>query len=383
VISKAVIDCGFGDAGKGKVVSYLCQHFSNPLVIRFSGGQQAAHHVVLPDGPDHVFSNFGSGTLQGVPTYWAKYCTVDPVGILNELDVLKEKGIEPKLYIDSLCPVTTPFEKYLNVVQNRRNEHGSCQVGVGPTYQREEDFFHLQFRDLFNPTVLKIKLDMFQKHYYPMSRYAHSTLQADDFKKAEIEFFSCVEELVNCPNVIRVSHFPSGYEDYIFESSQGLLLDQHIGFFPHVSRGNFGTKNILNMGFNSFSVTLVTRAYQTRHGNGPMTNEDIPHKIKVNPYEENPDDNAQGKFRISLLDLDLLKYSIYSDPYILSFRTEVDLIITCLDLIDEDYRLTVDGKVCEFKNERDFVQCIKSELAIDKVRLSRTPFPEVELFDSL
>ena len=115
MISKAVIDCGFGDSGKGKVVSYFCSYFDHPLVIRFSGGQQAGHHVVLPDGPEHVFSNFGSGTLQGIPTYWSKYCTVDPVGILNELDILKDKGVEPKLYIDSFCPVTTPYEKTFNI----------------------------------------------------------------------------------------------------------------------------------------------------------------------------------------------------------------------------------------------------------------------------
>jgi adenylosuccinate synthase len=68
-------------------------------VIRFSGGHQAGHTVVTDD-TRHVFSNFGSGTLRGVPTYWSKFCTVEPIGLLNELDALKIKGYNPILYID-------------------------------------------------------------------------------------------------------------------------------------------------------------------------------------------------------------------------------------------------------------------------------------------
>jgi adenylosuccinate synthase len=69
----------------------------------------------------HVFSNFGSGTLQGVPTYWSPYCTIDPVGVINEYKILKDKGIEPKLYIDSRCPVTTPYDKRHNQSKDQMN----------------------------------------------------------------------------------------------------------------------------------------------------------------------------------------------------------------------------------------------------------------------
>jgi len=375
VISRAVIDCGFGDSGKGKTVSYLCSNSYDSydpydsLVIRFSGGQQAGHHVVLPDGKGHVFSNFGSGTLQKVPTYWSKYCTVDPVGILNELDVLKAKDVKPNLYIDSLCPVTTPYDKAFNVHREKSCQHGSCQVGVGATYQREEDFYHLRFKDLFNKTVLKMKLAMIREQYYNDRIFP-------DYD--ETNFLYQVEELISSANILRMSECPKNYEHYIFEGSQGLLLDQHYGFFPHVSRGNFGTKNILDMDWNCFSVILVTRAYQTRHGNGPMTNENILHNIETNPYEQNFDDGSQGKFRVSLLDLDLLKHSIYSDDYISCFTTEVTLMITCLDLIKDDYRFTLNEKIHEFKDEETFVDGIKRALKIKNVLLSRTPFPEVD-----
>ena len=48
---KAVIGLGFGDEGKGLVTNYL----EGSLVIRYSGGQQAGHNVVLKDGKSHIF----------------------------------------------------------------------------------------------------------------------------------------------------------------------------------------------------------------------------------------------------------------------------------------------------------------------------------------
>src|SRR5574343_932195 len=105
---KACIGLGFGDEGKGITVDYLASQSPDSLVVRYSGGQQAGHTVCL-NGIRHVFSNFGSGSLRGLPTYWSEHCTVDPVGIMNELNILTEQGINPILYIDGNAPVTTPY----------------------------------------------------------------------------------------------------------------------------------------------------------------------------------------------------------------------------------------------------------------------------------
>jgi adenylosuccinate synthase len=120
-VSLAVIGLGFGDEGKGKVVSSLCSQSPDhdKIVVRYCGGHQAGHRVLLNDGSSHVFSHFGSGTLQGVPTYWSQFCTVDPMGLLNELDILLNKipifsTDKIRLYIDAKCPITTPYEKIHN-----------------------------------------------------------------------------------------------------------------------------------------------------------------------------------------------------------------------------------------------------------------------------
>ena len=65
--SHAIVGLQFGDEGKGKVTDYLCSEYGNPIVARFSGGQQAGHMVIKEDH-SHVFSNFGSGTLSYTQT---------------------------------------------------------------------------------------------------------------------------------------------------------------------------------------------------------------------------------------------------------------------------------------------------------------------------
>lgn len=372
---KAVIGLGFGDEGKGRVVDYLCSE-KHHRVVRFSGGHQAAHNVVHND-TNHVFANFGSGTLRGCPTYWSKFCTVEPVGLLKELELLKSKGAHPKLIIHPKCPITTPLDLYKNLLNDKYNSHGTCGVGFGATLERESKFYSLLFEDLFNPTILKIKLkQVFSYHRRDYLAYE------DKFDK----FIGTCQKLVSSENITMNDNIILN-DNVIFEGSQGLLLDQHYGFFPHVTRSNTGSTNIESMinelnisgsnNIDSVDYYLVTRAYQTRHGNGPMTNEHIPHKIKENPYERNFNNEFQGEFRKSLLDVDLLLYSINKDVNI-KYSTNKTLVITCLDLIKDDYRFTKNGKIIECKNESEFVEKISSILGIDDILLSRDAKGDME-----
>ncbi|MBF0469314.1 MAG: adenylosuccinate synthetase, partial [Desulfamplus sp.] len=264
---KVVIGAGFGDEGKGLFTDYLCRQASNPLVIRFSGGQQAGHTVVA-NGIRHVFSNFGAGTLQGVPSYFSKFCTVDPVGIVNELEALLAKGVKPQLRIDAKCPVTTPYD----ILYNQKNHlHGTCGVGVGDTINREEHHYSLTFEDLFFPWIFETRLDLIKQFYN-----GHTDVVLDDF-------LECCDVIINSDLIKKSYGLPTGkYSDYIYEGSQGLLLDQHYGFFPHVARSSTGTLNAsILSGNNRLDIYLITRAYQTRHGKGPMSNESLPHNISV------------------------------------------------------------------------------------------------------
>jgi len=355
-----VIGLGFGDEGKGHVVDWLCAQASSPVVYRFSGGPQAAHHVVLPDGTDHVFSHFGSGTLRGAPTYWMEDCLTNPIALINEHDDLLKKGFDPTLWIHARSPIITPYEVAENEGSESTRRHGSCGAGICATLRRECEHYHIWFEDLFHPTALKLKMEQLSRIY----TYHRETLNLDDF------FWAC-DEAVNRGKIDGTENMSVGLGPSIFEGSQGLLLDQNFGFFPHVTPANTGTKNVSKAmyGEHPADVWLVTRAYMTRHGAGPMTNT-IEHRIHDNPYEKQREDGMQGKFRRGVLDLDLLQYAAIKDKGIVH---PPNLVVTCMDLLGDPYCLFKDGKVHTCASREEFLERIATAVAAGKVYVSTGP----------
>lgn len=94
----AVVDLGYGDAGKGTVVDWLCATRRVHTVVRFNGGAQAAHNVVLRDGRHHTFAQFGAGTFHpGVGTHLSRHVVVDPLALAAEADHLATVGVPDAL----------------------------------------------------------------------------------------------------------------------------------------------------------------------------------------------------------------------------------------------------------------------------------------------
>lgn len=352
-MKKIVIGLGFGDEGKGLVADWLASKNRQAQVVRYCGGHQAGHCVRV-DGEKHIFSNFGSGTIRGLPTLWqAKTC--DPVGIYNEYQDLAEW--DPVIYIDPKCPITTPFEKLKNVKQESINKHGSIGVGFGATIAREESNYHLYFQDLLYPELFRAKFNEISKWYFKKGIFI--TGEQQDL------FFKCCEfasSLASTPVKTGITEVC-----YIYESSQGIMLDMDYGVFPNVTRSRVGAQEIT---LNSHDeIYLVTRAYQTRHGNGWCSEHGF---APVNHDETNKTNDFQGEFRTRVLDLDLINYAMTVDQDIKSHKRK-NLVITCLDQM-EQYPLTHKGIRRDFKTEGEFVDFIISNTPpVQTVYLSHGP----------
>ena len=354
-MKQIVIGLGFGDEGKGLTTEYLVSKAVNPLVIRFTGGGQAGH-TVYHENFHHVFSNFGSGSYLRAPTYWSSVCPIEPIGIMNEYDILIEKGITPILYIDRNCPIVTPFDKLYNQTVDQVN--GTVGVGIGPTLKREESLYSLVFSDLLYHDVAVEKFNQISNYYNLPVEYK----KIDEFWKA------CQFVLSNFSMVDGIQEASAGYTDLIFEGSQGLMLDKNIGFFPHVTRSCVSTKYLSNGG----DYYLVTRAYQTRHGNGPMMNPEYP---LYNEFETNKSAGFQGKFRTAHLNLDMLMYAMDKDEKIRKAEN-LTLVITCLDVIKEQWFLYFNGEKIKFNSEEKFVNFVASTLGIDNILVSHSPYSD-------
>ena len=130
---------GFGDEGKGATVDFLARELSADLVVRYCGGSQAGHNVVLPDGRRHTFSQFGAGTLAGAATYLGEQMIIHLPAMHKEAEHLVQlTGQDPflKLQIHPRALVSTLYHQQLNRLRELArgaNRHGSCGHGIGET----------------------------------------------------------------------------------------------------------------------------------------------------------------------------------------------------------------------------------------------------------
>lgn len=331
----AVIGLGYGDEGKGHIVNDICKKQNIHAVVRFQGGHQCGH-TVYQNGIKHVFSNFGSGSIFHIPTYWTKYCTIHPTGIINELKILKTKGITPTLVIDPLCPVTTPYDILFNQQQEYINKHGSVGVGFGSTIARHEGCYKLFALDLLCDDVLNVKLNAIASYY--------------KIKPCHDEFINNIKEMLNYPSIHITKILLDNISNYVFEGGQGILLDQDHGFFPNVTRSYTTSRNIFELYkefnlYKAIEINYVTRCYLTRHGNGYLPFEDERDNIISYPNENetNVYNRFQGKFRYAPLNMDLICHSLYCDKQYHSTNIEVNKLIniTCLDQVKDDKILLV------------------------------------------
>lgn len=352
-----IIGLGFGDEGKGLFTDFLCRQVptaDSAVVVRFSGGHQAGHTVADGTGRRHVFSHFGAGSFCGVPTYWSKWCTYCPQAMLSELAALRQLSVEPVLFVDGLCPVTTPYDQLYNqLLETARNAqaHGSCGVGIGATIERQEAYYHLFAQDLAYETVFRAKLANIYLYYAQKVALLPTAQQAEfaafDPQKIADYMVNIGYEANRWVRVVNEADFfaQKHFQHYIFEGSQGVLLDKDFGFFPNVTRSNTVSKQAVQMvqqyGLPPAQLNYISRGYQTRHGNGFMTNEDLAlHLPQPNARETNVTHRFQGKFRQTVLDVDLLNYALRCDAAAFGSQIPKNLVLTCLDQTGDELHFT-------------------------------------------
>jgi len=343
--ARVIIGAAFGDEGKGLLTdAFAAQAGGDATVIRFNGGAQAGHTVVA-GGRRHVFSHIGSGALASARTWLSEYFIANPAMLAKEVASL---GFLPRIAIHPDAPVTTPFDVMLNqLAETARgsNRHGSVGLGIGETIEREEKGFALHVRDLSNPAALRRKLGAIASDWLPR-RMAVLGLPAEARRWGVFETIreedlaeGFVGQAGQFLEMVSVDARPDMGGALIFEGAQGLLLDQELGDFPHVTRSFTGLRNVgplaARLGLRKLDVIYPHRIYATRHGAGPF-----PHETAEKPYPEiidptNAPNDWQGSLRFGHPDFARVGRTIAEDLTRAAFPAFVELrhplAITCLD----------------------------------------------------
>ena len=386
-----VIGLNFGDEGKGARVNYLCSNRQKPLVVRFSGGHHVGHTVELKDGRRHVFHSFGSGTLKSAPTFWSKYCTIYPITFMKEYtDIKNSFDILPVSYFDPNVAVTTIWDVMYNqaLEKSRDIRHGSVGLGFGATIERQLTPYTLYFKDLYYPSVMEYKLNNIKQYY--KNKVTEKVLPFFDFETNEDEFKQSVKNMLSSNVFVKPEKeiFSEKY-DFIFEGSQGILLDQDCGFFPNVTRSNTVSKNAIEIikrncsDDTEININYISRIYMTRHGNGIFPTEGKTDHIKLKEDKTNFTNAWQGNLRKGCLDLELLKYSVNSNRIMNNnIKTEETIVFSCMDHLKDINSILVKDidnkyKTISYKDLCDILVKILNNKNLKFFR-SYNPFSEYE-----
>lgn len=365
-----VTDLGFGDFGKGTTVEALVRRHKAHTVVRFSGGAQAGHNIVRPDGTHHTFSQFGAGTFEGARTYLSQHMVVHPTALLVEAAYLERKGIiSPfaRLTVDRRALMITPFHQAMNrlaELHRGAGAHGSCGIGVGVTvgdsYDHPEDA--VRVGDLFDLRALRVKLKRIQDRMVAeaTARYPWIPGLPQQFlAEREILHFLDIGAYLDSLKPLLYSLTATDEAHWkwlaresgtmVFENAQGVLLDEWHGFFPHNTYTNTTHDNALAMlaqvGYEGKVKRLGgIRTYQTRHGQGPFPTENPDMR---QPELHNNPKCWQGAWRQGVLDMVLTKYAIKACGGI------DGLVVTHLDQIPTNWDLCCAYRLGEDGREKD------------------------------
>jgi adenylosuccinate synthase len=276
-----LIGAQWGDEGKGKATDILGEQVQ--WVVRYQGGNNAGHTVVLPDGQNFALHLIPSGILTpGVTNVIGNGVVVDPGVLLEELAGLEAKGVDTdKLLISADAHVIMPYHVAIDKVTERflgKSRIGTTGRGIGPAYEDKVARRALRLQDLFNPQRFAAKLrDLLDYHNFVLKNY----LRADtvDFQKTHDEALRLAGRIkpmvADVPQLLYKAH-KAGHS-LLFEGAQGTLLDIDHGTYPYVTSSNCvagAAAAGAGIGPQHLHYVLgISKAYCTRVGSGPFPTE--------------------------------------------------------------------------------------------------------------
>ena len=274
-----IVGAQWGDEGKGKIVDLLTRYAD--LVVRFQGGSNAGHTIVLK-GEKFVFHLLPSGIL-----YKNKKCIIgngvvlDPAVLLGEIDEIKQRGYfkdDSQLMISEETHLILPYHRRVDVAREKTFKIGTTGRGIGPAYEDKVARCGIRMVDLVDEKVFREKLEtnLFQKNVYLTQILKEKGFGFSEIFDEYLQYKNRLEKYVKNTSLILHKEMKKG-KRVLFEGAQGALLDLDHGTYPYVTSSNTVAGNACagsGMGPTMIhSVMGVAKAYTTRVGEGPFPTE--------------------------------------------------------------------------------------------------------------
>ncbi|OZF05044.1 adenylosuccinate synthase [Rhodococcus sp. 15-1154-1] len=276
-----LIGAQWGDEGKGKATDLFGEQLQ--WVVRYQGGNNAGHTVVLPNGDKFALHLIPSGILTpGVKNIIGNGVVVDPGVLLTELAGLEERNVDTSgLLLSADAHLIMPYHVAIDKVTERflgAKKIGTTGRGIGPCYQDKFARVGVRAADVLDEKILTQKVEaalefknqVLSKIY---NRRALDPQQVVDEVLGQAEKFK--HRIADTRLELNLA-LERG-ETVLLEGSQGTLLDVDHGTYPYVTSSNptaGGAAVGSGIGPNKITTVLgILKAYTTRVGSGPFPTE--------------------------------------------------------------------------------------------------------------
>ena len=274
----------WGDEGKGKATDLLGHRVQ--YVVRYQGGNNAGHTVVIPtkNGPEkfalHLLPS-GILTPEVIPVI-GNGVVIDPAVLLNEIKGLNERGINTsKLKISADAHIITSYHVMLDKTIERflgKSKIGTTGRGIGPAYGDKVSRVGIRVQDLYDESILRKKVEG--------SLASKNQTLVKVYNRRAVDVNQIVEELLSYADKLKpylantsllLHEALQRSENVLLEGGQGTLLDVDHGTYPFVTSSNPTAGGAATgSGIGPTKITRVigiVKAYTTRVGEGPFPTE--------------------------------------------------------------------------------------------------------------
>ncbi|MHC4097357.1 MAG: adenylosuccinate synthase [Planctomycetota bacterium] len=274
-----VVGLQWGDEGKGKIVDILAEN--SDIVVRYSGGANAGHTVVVGD-VRFALHLLPSGSVRPDTTcVIANGVAVDPHVLLEEIETLGQKGItlNERLFISANAHLVLDYHKAEDQLREEslgKNKIGTTIRGIGPCYaDKVGRSYAVRMGDLTDLENLKARLGAIieYKNKIFSALYDAEPISAGPLLEKCKTYAEKLTPFTTDTTQFLHKSIAEG-KSILFEGAQGSMLDLDHGTFPFVTSSNSSSLGMpAGCGVPAKIVDKfigVIKAYTTRVGAGPF-----------------------------------------------------------------------------------------------------------------
>ncbi|HEX9551998.1 MAG TPA: adenylosuccinate synthase [Streptosporangiaceae bacterium] len=275
-----IVGAQWGDEGKGKATDLLGD--SVDYVVRYQGGNNAGHTVVIGD-ESYALHLLPSGVLSEHATpVIGNGVVIDPAVLIDEIDGIEARGVScERLLISANAHLIMPHHVALDKVTERylgSARIGTTGRGIGPTYADKAARVGIRVQDLFDPAILRQKLELVlrEKNQVLTKVYNRRGIDAQAVCEEYVGYGNRLARHVADTSLILNRALDEG-KVVLLEGAQATLLDVDHGTYPFVTSSSptaGGASVGSGVGPTRISRILgILKAYTTRVGAGPFPTE--------------------------------------------------------------------------------------------------------------